>query len=86
MLAVTWRVWMISSNGMGRVLSGGIVSGIEIGIGAINGLESELLGAAVVVLQSKDLADHTATRFALHMDDVIDGLADLRFDVLEGGL
>jgi hypothetical protein len=60
--------------------------GIERGIGATNGLESELLGAAVVALQSKDFADRTAARFALDMDHVIDGLADLRFDILEGGL
>src|ERR1017187_10058112 len=86
MLAVTWRVWMISSNGMGRVLSGGIGIGIRCVICAINGLELELPGVAVVALQSKDFADQTATRFALHMDHVIDGLADLRFNVLEGRL
>ena len=77
---------MISSNGMGRVLSGGIVLGIEGRIGTVNDLEFELLRAAVVVVQSKNFADHAAARFALHMDDVIDGLADLRFDVLKGRL
>jgi hypothetical protein len=52
-------------------------------IGTVNHLEFELLIAAVVVVQSKDFADDTAARLALHMDDVIDGLSDLGFDVLE---
>jgi hypothetical protein len=71
---------------MGCVLSCGVALGVEGGIGAIDGLESELLGTAVVVLQSKNFADHTAAWFTFHMDHVIYGLADLRFDVLEGGL
>ena len=52
----------------------------------VNDLELELLRAAVVVVQSEDFANHAAARFALDMDDVIDRLADLRFNVLEGGL
>ena len=46
----------------------------------------ELLCGPVVAVQFENFADHSTARLALDMDDVIDGLSDLGFNVLEGGL
>ena len=54
--------------------------------GSVDLLHLERLRGAVVVVQPEHFADHAAAWLPLDMDDVIDGLADLGFDVLEGGL
>jgi hypothetical protein len=46
----------------------------------------ECLCGPVIAIQSENFADHSTARLALNMDDVIDGLSDLGFNVLEGGL
>jgi hypothetical protein len=46
----------------------------------------ERLCGPVVAVQFENFADHSTARLALNMDDVIDGLSDLGFNVLEGGL
>ena len=49
-------------------------------------LEIELLGAAVVAIQFEDFADDAASRLPFDLDDQIDSLSDLGFDILKGRL
>ena len=86
------RAARIRAGFIGR--SGRLAHRLQHGITSVAGrffgpedvLHLELLGAAVVVVQSEDFADDAAARLPLDMDDIIDGLADLGFHVLVGGL
>ena len=51
-----------------------------------NLLHLERLCSPVVAVQFENFADHSKARLALDMDDEIDGLSDLSFNVLESGL
>jgi hypothetical protein len=51
-----------------------------------NLLHLERLCRPVIAVQSENFADHSAAWLSLDMDDVIDGLSDLSFNVLESGL
>jgi hypothetical protein len=55
--------------------------GIGDGICAENHLVIEPLQSSVVAVQSEDFADDTPARLASHMDDEINGLSNLGFDV-----
>src|SRR5580658_11289438 len=47
----------------------------------VNRLQKESLSGSVVTLQCKHLADHSAPRTALGMDDEFDGFSNLCFDI-----
>jgi len=49
-------------------------------------LNQEAFRVAIVPTKRQHLADDTAARLALNMDDNINGFADLRLGVGEGGL
>ena len=49
-------------------------------------LEVELLGGAIVAIQFENFADDAASGLPFDLDNQIDGLAYLRFDILEGRL
>src|SRR3984957_6427761 len=49
----------------------------------VNGLQKESFSGSVVTLQCKHLADYSASRSALGMDDEFDGFSNLCFDIRE---
>src|ERR1700739_955250 len=77
---------MISSNGIVWLLSVGIVVGIGDGICAADHLIVEPLQGSVIAVQAKDFADDAPAPLTRHMDDKIDRLSDLGFDVGKGRL
>src|ERR1700722_11632098 len=49
----------------------------------VNRFQQESFSGSVVALQCKHLADYSASRTALGMDDQFDGFSDLCFDIRE---
>ena len=51
--------------------------------GLENVLDLEALSAAAIAVQSQHFTDHAPAWLAFHMDDKIDGLADLGFHIFK---